>query len=190
MSYLREKTCPECGKPHWFRFWVGEFCDRSCNGLYVCDYDLQFHRFKSCRDALGCRDVEHLMKVEVKIGDEKLGAAQRDSLSVLNALMNTMVPVNGGPIGVESRPGFIRPGEKKIVWHGVHLLRVPLKKSRVGPFYWDNKRIDSNTLIKVLNFENDSIETDRPLDIDRRHKAGKTELIPILFADLSKERAA
>src|ERR1019366_6405143 len=135
MSYIRKKRCPACGEPHWFKDWVGRYCARSQDGLGVTDFDLVFHRFRISRDALGDRGVEHVMVVEVKTKNETLGGPQRDTLSAVNAMFNSMVPVNGKPIGVKSRPGFIRPGAKKLVWHGAHLLRVPAKESAIGPFF-------------------------------------------------------
>ncbi len=171
--YLRKGRCKECGEPHWFRDWVGEFCASSRDGLNVSDFDLALHRFKRVTDSLGCRDVEHLMIAEIKTADERLGANQRDTLSVVSGLISTIVPVNGEPINVKSRPGYIIRRDKKVVWHGIHLLRVPARKNNIGPFFWDNHPVDSHTLSKVLNFDNDWKPPFPPLDIDRRHKSEK-----------------
>jgi len=170
-GYIRKNRCPQCGEPHWFRSWVGQFCHKSNDGLCVSDFDLMFHRFKQSKDKRGSRDTEHLMVVEVKTGTEKLGVAQRDTLSVFNGTLSTLIPVDGSKIGVESRPGMVRNGKKKIVWHGVHLLRVPKIESKVGPFFFDNRPIAPSTLAGVLNFDLDSRHPHKPLDIDRRHKA-------------------
>lgn len=178
-AVLRKKTCEACGEPHWFRHWVGQFCENSAQGLNVLDFDLVFHRYREPRDKLGCRKVEHLMVVEVKIANEQLRDNQRDTLSLLGGLLEVgLQKVEGEPINVASRPGFIRPGDKKVVWHGVHLLRVPFRRSNIGPFFWDNRKIDSNTLIKVLNFANDPHRdrVNKKLDIDRRHKARCEEI--------------
>ncbi len=171
MRHLRNPPCNTCGKPHWFRYWVDEFCARAKDGLSVGDFDMPFHRFKRVSDKLGDRSIEHFMVVEVKIADERLGPAQQDSLSVFNGMLQSLVPVNGAPIGVRARPGFIKKGEKKIVWHGVHLLRVPAMRRNIGPFYWDNKYVGSDLLRGILNFDRDPNPPHGVLDIDRRHKA-------------------
>lgn len=173
--HIRKQRCPACGEPHWFKDWVGRFCAKSKDGLCVSDFDLVFHRFRISKDALGQRDVEHLMVVEVKTENETLGAPQRDTLSAANAIFNAMIPVDGKPIKVQSRPGFIRAGTKKLIWHGAHLLRVPAKESTFGPFWWDAKPIESGKLIGVLNFELDARHPYNKLDIERRHKAASVK---------------
>jgi len=116
------------------------------------------------------RNVEHLMIVEVKVSREVLRAPQRDSLSVFNGLLSEFIPIDGSPIAVKSRPGFIRPGDKKVVWHGIHICRVPFDYSPDGPFFWNNAAIYPSDLVAVLNFENDALAPVRRLDIERRHK--------------------
>ena len=169
-KYIRKEPCAHCGEPHWFRYWVGEHCATPSSGLAVGDFDLTFHKFKNTKDNLGERRVEHIMVVEIKTGCESLGPAQRDTLSVFNGALNEMVPVNGNPIAVHSRPGFIRKGHKKIVWHGVHLLRVPKELASGCQFFWDNHKIEADVLAEVLEFYRDPNQPDRFLDIDRRHK--------------------
>jgi hypothetical protein len=146
--------------------------------MSVGDFDLPFHRFRVVKDGKGNRSVEHFMVVEIKTGEERLGVAQRDSLSVFNALLGEMIPVNGTPIKVRSRPGYIVRGDKKVIWHGVHLLRVPSGPNPYGPFYWNNRRINHEVLAKVLAFDNDPNHPQQKLDIDRRHKSG---VMPTLF---------
>jgi len=170
MTYLRRERCPHCGEPHWFRYWIGRQCDKSVDGLSVSDLDLLVHRFRMVTDARGERTVEHIMVVELKTEDESLGKAQRDTLSLFNAALNSVLPVDGAPIGVEARPGFIVPGEKKVIWHGVHLLRVPAQPSEPGPFFWDNQPLAAETLAAVLSFRHDPREPLRILDVERRHK--------------------
>lgn len=156
----------------------------SCDGLNIADFDLLFHRYRWSNDRLGGRGIEHLMVVEIKKGAENLRHNQRDSFSLFAGFLDTMIPVNGEPIGVESRPGFIYPGEKKIIWHGVHLVRVPFEKNNLGPFQFDNRSVTSDQLIGLLNFELDSRGTRflRRLDIDRRHKSPSLEAVtPGLF---------
>lgn len=177
---IRKSRCPECGQPHWFRYWVADNVPGSKDGICTGDFDMPFHRFSRIVDGRGVRDIEHLMVVEIKTADEKLGAAQRDTLSVFNGALESMVPVDGAPINVKSRPGFILKGDKKIVWHGVHLLRAPAQPCEVGPFYWDNQRIYSDTLARVLAFEFDPNKPSRRLDIERRHKRKPIEY-PALF---------
>ena len=173
MQYLRKE------QPHWFSAWTGQFCARSCDGLTVGNFDYIFHRFKFPKDKLGQRRIEHLMIVELKTGGEILGNPQRDTLSVANAILDAILPVDGSPIDVKSRPGFIVNGDKKCVWHGIHLLRVPVAPTNVGPFGWDNKWVlPSNVLIDVLNFVRDPRNPFEFLDIDRRHK--KSKQLPLL----------
>lgn len=173
MSYLRKGRCPECRQPHWFRNWVGQFCAKSTDGLNISDFDLLLHRFKRIADRKGERTVEHIMVAEVKVGTEKVGNPQKDSFSVFNAALCSMMPWIGKPIGIKGRPAFIVNGDKKIVWHGVHLCRVPFEESPiVGPFFWDNKLISFDNLRRVINFDNDPNRPSVPLDIDRRHKPG------------------
>lgn len=182
MSYIRKQQCPTCNEPNWFRYWVGKHCDKSVSGLAVMDFDLLFHRFRTVDDKIGSRSVEHLMLVEVKVGDEQVGRAQRDTLSVFNGLLMEMVPVNGAPIKVRSRPGYIVPGEKAIKWEGVHLLRIPREPTEVGPFVWDDRwELSASQLVKILNFEHDAYEPHKKLDNARRHKAAKPKPAMPLF---------
>ena len=175
--YIKKEPCSECGQPHWFRYWVGRNC-LSSQQLSVSDGDLIFHRFKRISDPLGERDLEHMMMVEVKTGDEKLRYAQHDTLSVFSQRLLAMAPGNGKPIGVQSRAGTrIKEGTRKVklVWYGVHLLRVPSVPSEDGPFAWNNKQTDRQTLIEILNMDRDPRRPDLRLDIDRRHKKPRDE---------------
>jgi hypothetical protein len=145
------------------------------------DFDLLFHKFKTVQDSIGTRKVEHIMVVEVKTGTEKMTPAAKDSLSVLSGSMSAMIPINGDPINVKSRPGFIRKGEKKIQLHGVHLLRVPYKDSDDPIFIWDGKHhLNGEQLAKVLDFVNDPQCPFKKLDTDRRHKPSK--IMPLFNA--------
>jgi hypothetical protein len=185
-EYLRRKQCSKCGQPHWIHYWVGQYCAKSRDGLSVLDSDLKFHRFRRIEDARGWRDVEDVMDVEVKTGSEKLGIAQRDTLSVFNAAIEQMIPVDGEPIHVRARAGYVRPGSKKVVHHGVHLLRVPSTPNPDGPWYWDNKPVDTKTLIGILNFELDPRNPLRRLDVARRHKAGRSrKQSELMFSEVS-----
>ena len=171
--YIRKEPCSSCGQPHWFRYWVGRNCLAAKNGLSVCDGDLIFHRFKRIGDPLGERDIEHMMMVEVKTGTEELFFAQHDTLSTFSQRLLAMAPPNGRPIGVQSRAGTrFKEGTRKVklLWHGVHLIRVPFTPNDAGPFAWNNKVLDRQTLIDVLNMDRDPRRTDRRLDVDRRHK--------------------
>jgi len=170
--YLRKPRCEHCGEPHWFNYWVGTYC-ASSQTLSVGNLDMVFHLYREVVDKLGLRTVEHLMVVELKTGDETLKGAQRDTLSVFNAAMETIIPVNGKPIHVQSKPGYVHKGRKKIVWHGVHLCRTPRARSDEGPFYWDNRQIDRTMLADVLSFRRDSRWPYRLLDIGRRHKPAR-----------------
>lgn len=113
------------------------------------------------------------MLVEVKTGDERLYPAQKDTLSAFAAAIDEALRLRETPIKVPSRPSYIVPGEKKIVWHGAHLLRVPPAYQQQGPFFWDLAEIDKETLVKVLSMDNDPRSPEKKLDIDRRHKAAK-----------------
>ena len=172
MTYLRCKSCRECGQPlkgDWFRHWVGEKCIRPKDGLSVTDADLIFHRFMRKRDARGERGIEDIMLVELKAHGEGVGKAQGDTLATFNAVVNNLPMPKGKPIGVASRPMMVSRG-KKVVWHGAHLLEVPLHRNDAGPFRWDWRPIAAQTLALVLSFENDPRRPETPLDIARRHK--------------------
>lgn len=165
MSYLRKHH-------HWFRHWVGDRCKSSAE-FNVTDGDLLLHRYRRIEDKLGSRDCEDIMLVEIKTGREELRPNQRDTLSVFNQCIEALAPQQTTPIGVKGRTAFIEPGDKKIVWHGVHLLRVPKQRQPAGPWYWDGQRICTATLIAVLNMDNDPKQPERTLDIHRRHKKAK-----------------
>ncbi len=117
-----------------------------------------------------------MMIVETKIADERLGRAQRDTLSVFNGVIASIGPASGRTIHVESRPGFIIQRAKKVTWHGVHLLRIPAWQSDDGPFVWDNVHtLNAAQLADVLSFRSDPAHPFRKLDIDRRHKAARRD---------------
>jgi hypothetical protein len=136
----------------------------------VTDVDLVFHRFEIIRDGLGCRKIDQLMMVELKTEDERITPPQKDTLGVLNGLLSQMIPVDGTPIGVEARPSFILNRDRKVIWRGIHLLRVPGEQSDDGPFYWDHHEISRPMLIQILNFEVLPWRPHRKIDDLRRHK--------------------
>jgi len=181
--YISKARCRSCGEPHWFRYWVGRNCDRSTSGLCVGDFDLTFHRFWCGPDAIGNRTVEHLMVVEVKVGDERLTPAQHDTLSVFNSALKKIIPISGEPLEIAARPGYIRKGTKKIVWHGIHLLRVPFLENEDGPFFWNNYEINRQFLAEILDFKRDPYHPECKLDINRRHKKKRKFRHRELFGD-------
>lgn len=185
-EYLRGRRCEKCGgpiKPCWFQNWVAKHCEKSTKGLNVTDLDVLFHRYKNRTDRIGPYKTEYLMVVEIKTGQEILPKNQRDSLSVFNSTLSSVVPVDGRPIGHESKPGFMIKGEKKVVWLGVHMLRIPIDYTEIGPFEWDWKPIDAYTLKLVLNFENDPAKPKKKLDIGRRHHPRRKKLVRAVNAE-------
>jgi hypothetical protein len=118
------------------------------------------------------------MVVEIKRIDEQLRAPQRDTLSVFNSALEGILPIDGKPLNVKSRSGMIVKGKRKVVWHGIHMVRVPNQRAPLGPFWFDNRPCPSGTLIKLLDFDVDCNIWRKTgklfmLDIDRRHKGEK-----------------
>lgn len=175
MAHIRKNRCRHCGQPHWFRYWIDENCLSGRDGLSVGDVDLYVHRFKRApTPKYGTRTVECLMFVELKTGLENLGSAQRDSLSVANQAISELgssMREIARNLDLKSRPGYVVPGEKKVLWFGIHLLRVPYHESPDGPFYWDNKPIEPHVLTEVINIDRDPDNPAKKLDLDRAHKA-------------------
>ena len=109
------------------------------------DCDMIFHRYKTTIDGRKDRLLQAIMLVEVKTNNALIGFAQRDTLGLINFALRL----------ADGRIAKSDSGERfRLRSFGVHYLRM----SSTAPdnsewIKWDGKKIDVDTLVKVLHFD-------------------------------------
>ena len=157
----------------------------SKHGMVLYDVDYIVHKYKQVDDGVVSRNVQLVMLVEVKTRMSDLTEEQRDTLYLLNQVIenrrtNNCMKKSGKSYNSKHRTSF---GPLK-VWSAKNkrfiLLRsfglYTLRFSGLGPddsesIYWNKRQIDKETLEKLMLFE---IDPDGFLPIDEvlrnRHK--------------------
>lgn len=150
----------------------------SGDGYCVVDQDFWIHRFK----VHGNRGYQLLMAVEIKTMGGNVGAAQRDTLHIINQFLrnrrqtptkalkhqpgnylNVVSAMNGQVVTVRS--------------YGMHVLTF----SGLGPadsewMKWDLREIDEEMLTGLLAFNIDP-DSLGPLDLRRHHRTHDNKLL-------------
>lgn len=174
-----------------FSAWVREHpeLDSICNRLSVTDSDLWCHRFSERNErrrqaSADIRDaLDSVMLVEVKTFSADESYAQRDTLTVVDALLRMACSdKNGKRISVTIRDGRLRNRtDRRIRCFGVHLLQLsndrPDNSERI---LWDRRHfLREEHLVELLRFERDPDSPMRKLDTRRHHKIVRPTAFPL-----------
>ena len=165
-----------------FSAWVREHPELESKGnrISITDCDLWCHRF-SLRDerrkgeATDIRDaVDHIMLVEIKTFFGEQRYAQRDTLSVIDALLRMACKHTGGrrkPVKIADNRLGNRP-IRMVRCFGVHLLELSCDRpDNSDQMLWDKRSfIHESHLIELLRFERDPDSPMRILETRRHHK--------------------
>jgi hypothetical protein len=175
-QYNQTFQCANCGCTTTTETSLGRWIRESKkldsrNGFTVYDVDYIVHKFHE----QSSREYQLIMLVEVKTRNSELQAAQRDTLYILNQIIENRVP--NRHTGQKSHNNKHRQSRGPLkVWSafsrrmvnvrsfGVYTLRF----SGTGPLdsetiHWNKRLIDLETLEKLLAFE---IEPDRFIPIE------------------------
>jgi hypothetical protein len=175
-QYNQTFQCANCGCTTTTETSLGRWIRESKkldsrNGFTVYDVDYIVHKFHEQNS----REYQLIMLVEVKTRNSELQAAQRDTLYILNQIIENRVP--NRHTGQKSHNNKHRQSRGPLrVWSafsrrmvnvrsfGVYTLRF----SGTGPLdsetiHWNKRLIDLETLEKLLAFE---IEPDRFIPIE------------------------
>jgi hypothetical protein len=158
-----------------------EFCSwmRECKqlpaysndfGFVASDNDVTVHRYMTCVDGVGTREVQALMQIEVKTRKGKPSQSQIDTLSKLNLFSNQKtidgVVIRYFGVFVLVMSGTT-PEDSKELWWGV----IPKGKTLDNASDLQFKKINKQTLISLLRF--DLHPVNMSLEPFRRHHLTK-----------------
>ncbi len=181
------------GRDTPFSAWVREHPELDSNGNKLCvtDSDLWVHRYSERSDAkrknsVDIRDVvDSIMMVEIKTFDAEPRYAQRDTLTVIDALLRKAGMVNGRRRTVRIDDARLTYRRHRMVrCFGVHVLQLsgdrPDNSERI---IWDGRYfLNEQFLIEMLRFERDPDAPSRALETRRHHRLSDAVVLP-LFDD-------
>lgn len=193
--------CPHCGRRHTketaFERWVRNHpdLDSKQSGIVRFDLDILLHKYFTKIDGKGIRDLQAMMFIEVKTNWAESTQCQRDTLDILNQLLNNRrpnvnAPAKGRRADKETRPvsvvSCLSKRATRIWLLGGHCLRLsgsdPTNSDRME---WDRKPIDTTTLIGLLTFKFDPHDPRKEIDWRRRYKCfitpGDSQIEAMLF---------
>jgi hypothetical protein len=141
--------------------------DSQEHGISVMDTDLIVHKFGRRRGLIRGwdRDVQYLMKVEVKTQGAAVGPAQRDTINAVDNLLRTkpwkehridgkLIP--GHPQNIRNVVSSIAGREVRIICHGVHVLRMSGPTPGTSDWLrWDERLITGEQLVQLFRYELD-----------------------------------
>lgn len=120
--------------------WTRQIALLPSSAFCLTDIDLVVHRHYP-------RKVQLLMLIEQKAYNAAVGFAQRDTLSIVNQLLNMS---NGRPVWTG------RNECAKALYMGLHVLtfsgRTPLQSQQI---FWDDEPVSLDTLVGILRFDYD-----------------------------------
>jgi hypothetical protein len=186
VQYRRTAACPHCSgtinvEEPWKK-WIrnNPHLDSMEHGLSLMDTDMWVHKFGQRRTRVPGwdRDIQYLMKIEVKTNGADITAAQRDDINLIDNLLRTkpwkehrvngqLVP--GHPQNV--REVFSKRAGKKIrvICHGYHILRMSHETPGCSEWLlWDGREVTKEQVVRILRYELDP-DSLRPLE-HREHK--------------------
>lgn len=173
LQYRRRIACHNCGasiniEDAWKK-WIrnNPNLDSLEHGIYIMDTDMWVHKFGKRRGVLPGwdRDVQYLMKIEVKTNGAEVHSEQRDTITLVDNLLRTK-PWKEHRIGGQLVPGhpqnvrnvFSRIAGRNIraICHGVHILRMSGESPGVSDWItWDERPINATQLEKLFRYELD-----------------------------------
>lgn len=169
-----------CDSP--FSDWVRKHPELDSHGsrLSVTDSDLWCHRFslrneRRRSEATDVRDaVDCIMLVECKSFSASVRYAQRDTLTVIDALLRLACTTpSGRRRHVPIRDGRLQNRVDRMVrCFGVHLLELSADRpDNSDQILWDKRHLLTELeLVEVLRFDRDPDSPSRILDTRRHHR--------------------
>lgn len=156
--------------------------------MSVTDADIWFHRYserneKKRKISADIRDViDFVMLVELKVNNADMTFAQRDTLSVIDAVLRESCSTVSAKRKNLKIPDMRRYGSERIVrCYGVHLLQLSgMRPQDSKIILWDKKPICEEILIELLRFDRDPDNPRKFIDTRRHHKPSQLELYPQL----------
>lgn len=185
--FRAQTKCPDCGSWHTietaYERWMRNSpeLDSTQAGIVRFDCDVLLHKYKMYEDKKGSRDLQCLMFIEVKTHNADVSEAQRDTFSMLSqVLRNRRKNIHSDKKG---RHAFEHVPPAKVWSHkerrwvslrmfGAHLLQMSGDDPETSlSMQWDwNRKIDLQTLIRILRFELDP-DSLKPMDWRRRYSS-------------------
>ena len=179
--FRRSIKCPDCGleipAEDEISQWIRSHPQLdSREGMVFMDKDLVCHRYKTSHG----RDAQFLMFVEIKTRGAQPSKSQRDTMNIVGQMVrntkNTYLTAENRPVRVYSTAAA---SEVTVRAMGYHLLRMDGSTPSDSTWIeWDRKRIDTDTLLKLLRFDLHP-DTLNPLDLRSHHV--KPAILPGLF---------
>jgi hypothetical protein len=161
-----------------------ERLDSNLHGVVRFDCDVLLHRYCIHADQKSSREIQCVMFVEVKIGNEALKDAQQDTLSMWSQVLRNRVrnmhrdkrgKHADDHIPLASTYSHVLKRRVRLKLFGGHLLRLSgLDPSESAVILWDDKSITVDQLLALLKFELDP-DSLQPIDWRRRYKAFKDQ---------------
>lgn len=158
-----------------FNRWVRSHprLDSIGTALSVTDSDLWIHQYKDRPDRCGTRRLNNIMLIESKTFSADLRYPQHETLAIVGQLLKKAC-ARGRYQRIKTPKSEIR----EVRFFGVHLVQF----DRTSPedsdlILWDRKKIDTETLIKLLRFELDPDKL-RPRS-ERRHHVPTNRALPL-----------
>lgn len=175
---ITQLHCPNCKSRMSFETSFGRWIRDnkeldSKSGFCLVDQDYLVHKFKTAYD----REFQLIMMIEIKTMGAELTLAQRDTLHCFNQLLRNRrrTPTKDLHFQLEesvvrSAYSFALKRTTNLLSFGIHVLTF----SHLGPddsewIKWDKKRIDVDTLTKILRFDLDP-DTLKPIDLRNHHR--------------------
>ena len=176
-----------------FNAWVREHPELESRGnrLSITDSDLWCHRYSLRNEKQRSHDirdaVDSIMLVEVKTFRREVPYAQRDTLSVIDALLRiaSVRKSDGRRKHVVIDDQRLGSRSKRLVrCFGVHLLELSdSRPDNIEQIVWDNRSfLREEHLIELLRFDRDPDSPSRMLDTRRHHILKSNPAMP-LFGD-------
>lgn len=191
LQYRQSIDCHNCGATNniedGWKKWIrnNQNLDSLVHGISIMDTDMWVHKFGKRQGKFGGwdRDVQYLMKIEVKTHGADVTAAQQDTINAVDALLRTK------PMKEFRDSGQLVPGHKdnvrrvvslfskkkvRIICHGLHVLRMSGSTpgtsgtDQNGWITWDGRKITAAQLEMLFRYELDP-DSLRPLE-HREHK--------------------
>ncbi len=178
LQYRHSIDCRNCGATNnieepWKK-WIrnNENLDSLVHGISIMDTDMWVHKFGKRRGRFGGwdRDVQYLMKVEVKTHAADITEAQQDTINAVDALLRTKPLkefrdsgqlVSGHKDNVRQVVSQFSGKKVRIICHGLHILRMSGQTPGTsdadpnGWITWDGRPITAHQLEQLFRYELD-----------------------------------
>ncbi len=173
LQFRQSIDCHNCGATNnieepWKK-WIrnNPSLDSLQHGISIMDTDMWVHKFGKRRGRFKGwdRDIQYLMKVEVKTHGKEVQAAQQDTINAVDALLRTK-PLSEFRADGQLIPGHehntrkvfsLHAGRKvRIICHGLHVLRMSGATPGTSDWMtWDGRQITSRQLEQLFRYELD-----------------------------------